>query len=251
MIPELCWARADELRVVTRVALWEMCPYSLTSHPSLHDISGLLFSQGVMISYQVCRAGRWPWWCVHTPLRVCGNPILHPEGHIEAPSVLLPPAVHSCPTRQGTWLQRNGATGKSILMVTLKFWNNEAVKKRKCVCMCTRLWMNNRHSPSSGMGSISQGLIFSVSPLSQLDRKHHGDVRHQHHHYLVLKPVVVRLFFCCIFVVVDILQMGHCEQRCSSLNNVSLWNTQYGENKISQTVWLSMLQIGRSLAIKS
>lgn len=136
MIPELCWACADELRAVTRVALWEMCPYSLTSHPSLHDISGLLFSQGVMISYQVCRAGRWPWWCVRTPLRVCGSPIPHPEGRTEAPSVLLPPAVHSCPTHQGTWLHIHRVTGKPIKMVTL--WNFENMKlyRRTCVCIC-------------------------------------------------------------------------------------------------------------------
>lgn len=179
MIRETCWAHTDELRAVTRVALWEMCPNGLTSHPSLHDITGLLFSQGMMISYQVYRAGRWLWWCVRTPLHVCGSPIPHPEGHTEAPSVLLLPAGHSCLTRQGTWLHREGVKGKHIKIVTV--WNlakYEFVKKN----MCTISWVYYRHSPSSGMGSMSQGLIFSVSPLSQLDRQNSDDVSHQHYH---------------------------------------------------------------------
>ena len=39
------------------------------------------------------------------------------------------------------------------------------------ICVCTMVWLYWSDLPSSGMGSISQGLIFSVSPLSQLNEK--------------------------------------------------------------------------------
>lgn len=44
-------------------------------------------------------------------------------------------------------------------------------KDRSLKCVGAVVWLYFSDLPSSGMGSISQGLIFSVSPLSQLDEK--------------------------------------------------------------------------------
>ena len=102
------WAQScDSCCVESRAALLETSPRGWTTHPSLHDTSGLfIFHSGLMMSYRVCRAGRWLWWCGRTLLRVCGSPTRLPTGRTAAPSALPPPAGRSCPTPPGTWLHK-------------------------------------------------------------------------------------------------------------------------------------------------
>lgn len=108
-----------------------------------------------MITYQGYRVDQLPWWCVHTPPHVTGSPIRPPVGHTAAPSVLLQSVGHSCPTHQGMWLRQSRDCQY--------FTDVPSIRKD--------VWEHYHDLPSSGTGSISHGLIFSVSPLSQLRNK--------------------------------------------------------------------------------
>lgn len=117
------------------------------------------YVRGDMITYQGYRADQWPWWCVHTPLHVIGSPIRPPVGHTEALSALLQSVEHLCPAHQGTWLCQ---------MILNRCHIHRSIRKN--------VWGGHQYDlPSSGTGSISQGLIFSVSPLSQLRKKKECD----------------------------------------------------------------------------
>ncbi len=154
-----CCVESRCCRFTGNAPSWLNFKFPLTRHKRT-----VYFSTGLLTSYRVCRAGRWLWWCVRTPLRVCGSPIPRPVGRTAAPSVPLPSAGRSCPTRQGTWLHR-GRRQWSVKSRTLL--RNDTWICKEWTSKCT----SYSDLPSSGMGSISQGLIFSVSPLSQLNEK--------------------------------------------------------------------------------
>lgn len=99
------------------------------------------FHRGLAISYRACRAGPWLSWCVRTHLLVCGSPIPRPVGRTAAPSVLLPSAGRSCPTRRGTWL--HGEEKRRLKKIhqnckMLIFWRNHIwiSEERKNLNVC-------------------------------------------------------------------------------------------------------------------